>query len=266
MDIKPRLILSDLDGTLLNSKGELPAGFWETVDRLHDEGILFCPASGRAYSSLEYMFKPRMDVMPIIAENGAYVLYQGEELYSLCLEPEFVSETVLYLRELSERGVQLDAIISGKDMAYLESADENFRPDMVKYYHSHALGVDMLAHPDGILKIAIHADDARAFAEEYLTEQAKTHNVVVSGKYWVDIMCKGVSKAMGVARLQEFLGISREETIAFGDYFNDLEMFEQAGMAIAVSSGHPEVISRADRIAPSHEEAGVLRALEELGL
>lgn len=88
--------------------------------------------------------------------------------------------------------------------------------------------------------------------------------VVNSTPGWIDIMNPGTNKGMGVRILQEALGVSRAQTVVFGDGFNDLEMFGEAGRSFAMSNGHPDVRSAATHVAPSNLEHGVITTLERL--
>jgi len=85
--------------------------------------------------------------------------------------------------------------------------------------------------------------------------------IVVSGEHWVDVMRPGVNKGRALIRLQHELKITREQTMAFGDYLNDAEMLDAAGHSYAMSNAHPSIRARARHIAPSNEEAGVITSI-----
>ena len=82
-----RLIASDLDGTLLDPAGNLPAGTFTAIEKLHKQGILFCAASGRQLTALTSMFAPVADKILFMAENGAILSYRGEILRSVTIPP-----------------------------------------------------------------------------------------------------------------------------------------------------------------------------------
>ena len=77
-----RLIATDLDGTLLDAEGKMPAGIFETIEKLHARGILFCAASGRQLAGLRELFRPVADKIVYIAENGAIIARGGEILHT----------------------------------------------------------------------------------------------------------------------------------------------------------------------------------------
>ena len=82
-----RLIFSDMDGTLLDENGALPAGFGTMYERLKERGIRFAPASGRQYASLVRTFAPWQDEMIFLAENGTLVMEGGRELFAAPVDP-----------------------------------------------------------------------------------------------------------------------------------------------------------------------------------
>ena len=83
-----KLIATDLDGTLLDGERKLPAEIFPLIERLYSAGILFAPASGRQYASLQELFRPVEDKVVFVCENGALVKYRGETLFSRPFPPE----------------------------------------------------------------------------------------------------------------------------------------------------------------------------------
>jgi HAD superfamily hydrolase (TIGR01484 family) len=83
-----KLIITDMDGTLLNSKNEINDEFWEIQDKLSKQDVIFAVASGRPYYNLVERFKNIKDNMLFISENGACVMYQEKEIYSNTMKRE----------------------------------------------------------------------------------------------------------------------------------------------------------------------------------
>lgn len=257
-----RLIAVDMDGTLLDGDGAVPDGLWPLLDELHDRGILFAPASGRQLATLQASFVDApADEMISIAENGAYVVRGDDEISSDALEPGFVAGLVAFLRGLVARGSNLGVVVCGKRSAYIERTDAAFVTECAKYYAKLEVVDDLLGVDDQILKIAVFDfGDAEATAPA-LAAYRDTHQVVVSGHHWIDIMNRGVNKGVALERLQAALGISREQTAAFGDYLNDLEMMDAAGHSYAMANAHPDILARARFQAPSNLDHGVLTTI-----
>lgn len=260
-----RLVVADMDGTLLNANGEVPASLWPLLDTMRDRGITFVPASGRQYATLARLFERAADGMPFIAENGTYVVRDGRELASVTLDRRLVTDVVTLLRALSQDGRDLGVVVCGKRSAYVERTDEPFLEEARRYYVALDSVDDLLAVEDDVLKIAIFDfEDAESGTAPSLGRFRETHQVVVSGQHWIDVMAAGANKGRAVQLLQDELGIGAHQTAAFGDYLNDLEMLDAAEHSFAMANAHPEVLARARHTAPSQLDDGVVTTLRAL--
>jgi Cof subfamily protein (haloacid dehalogenase superfamily) len=260
-----RLVVTDMDGTLLDDDKRIPDGLWDTLARLRERGVLFSPASGRQYATLAEQFAEVADGMVFIAENGTYVVRDGQELSSDPLEPAVVARIVAAVRRLAAGGVDLGAVVCGKRSAYVERADEPFLAEVARYYVRHRIVDDVTAVDDDILKVALFDfGSAERTTAPALAPFADTHQVVVSGEHWVDVMNRTANKGAALRRLQRELGITPAQTMVFGDYLNDLEMLDAADWSFAMAGAHPEVIRRARHLAPSNNDNGVLRTITRL--
>lgn len=263
-DIK--LVVSDLDGTLLTDDGVVPEGLWPIIDRLKAKGGYFVPASGRQYATLERLFYKVAQGMPFIAENGTFVVRDGREISSNVVDATVVDEVVRRLRKLVAQGeLNIGVVICGKRSAYIERDDEVFLNEAAKYYAKLSVIPDLLTHGDEVLKVAVYDfDDAQTHTATHLEDLSQTHQVVVSGARWVDIMNQGVNKGVALAKLQEALGVSASETAVFGDYLNDLELMDFGDFSFAMANGHPDVLARANYVAPANTQDGVVQVLNAL--
>ncbi|GAA2483394.1 Cof-type HAD-IIB family hydrolase [Winogradskya humida] len=261
-----RLVVADMDGTLLDEHGRVPDGLWPLLDRMRERGVVFVPASGRQYATLLRDVAHAAEGMPIIAENGSYVVRDGVELSSDMLGADFVRSVVLALRALAEAGADLGVVVCGKRSAYIERTDRPFLDEAERYYAALQPVADLLAIGDDVLKIAVYDfGNAERDTAPHLTRfHDGTHRVVVSGPHWIDLMSATADKGAAVRRLQAELGITAAQTAVFGDYLNDLEMLDAADLSFAMADAHPEVLRRARYRAPSHRDHGVVTVLEHL--
>ncbi|MEV7993742.1 Cof-type HAD-IIB family hydrolase [Streptomyces sp. NPDC086077] len=260
-----RLVVTDMDGTLLDDDKRVPAGLWEVLERLRERGVLFTPASGRQYATLAREFARAAEGMVFIAENGTYVVRDGVEISSDTLAPAVVTDVVREVRRLAADGVDLGAVVCGKRSAYVERADEPFLAEVRRYYVEHRVVDDVTAVDDDILKVALHDfGPVERVTAPALARFGATHQVVVSGEHWVDIMNRTANKGAAVRRLQRELGISPAQTVVFGDYLNDLEMLDTAEWSYAMANAHPQVVRRARHLAPANTDNGVLRTITRL--
>ncbi|WP_432133507.1 MULTISPECIES: Cof-type HAD-IIB family hydrolase [unclassified Streptomyces] len=260
-----RLIVTDMDGTLLDDDKRPPAGLWEALGRLRERGVLFSPASGRQYATLEREFAQVADGMVFIAENGTYVVRDGVELSSDPMDPAVAAGVVRAARRLTAGGADVGVVVCGKRAAYVERADEPFLAEVRRYYLSHRIVDDVTAVGDDIIKVALYDfGSAERTVAPALAPFTGTHQVVVSGAHWVDVMNRTANKGAALRRLQRELGITPAQTMVFGDYLNDLEMLDAAEWSFAMANAHPEVVRRARHLAPSNNDNGVLRTIARI--
>ena len=263
--IDPRLVVTDMDGTLLDADSNIPERLWPLLRQMKERGIVFAPASGRQYFTLASLFEREIEGMPIIAENGGFVVRDGKEISSITLDRDFVVSTVELLRTLKDHGRNLGVVVAGKKAAYVERNDEAFMYEVRKYYHSHEVLTDQLDFDDDIIKIAIFDfDDAESGTAPHLLHLRETHAVVISGEHWIDVMDPRINKGTAVQALQRELGVTREQTVAFGDYLTDLEMMRESGPSFATANAHQGIIEAARYVAPSNVDEGVIQVLENI--
>ncbi|MGW1212765.1 Cof-type HAD-IIB family hydrolase [Streptomyces sp. NPDC002499] len=257
-----RLIVTDMDGTLLDDAKRIPPGLWETLAELRRRGVLFSPASGRQYATLAREFAEVSEGMAFIAENGTYVVRDGVELASDPLAPGVVAELVRTVRQLVASGVDVGAVVCGKRSAYVERTDGAFLDEVRRYYVENQVVEDATVIDDDILKVALYDfGSAERTTAPGLAPFATTHQVVVSGEHWADVMNPTANKGAALRRLQRDLGITPAQTMVFGDYLNDLEMLDAAEWSFAMANAHPDVVARARYTAPSNNDNGVLRTI-----
>ncbi|AGS73009.1 Cof-type HAD-IIB family hydrolase [Streptomyces collinus] len=260
-----RLVVTDMDGTLLDDAKRMPDGLWPVLAELRRRGVLFSPASGRQYATLARQFAEVAEGMVFIAENGTYVVRDGVELGSDPLERSVAASVARTVRRLAADGVDVGAVVCGKRSAYVERADEAFLAEVRKYYVEHRVVEDVTAVEDEVIKVALFDfGPVERTTAPALEAFAATHQVVVSGEHWVDVMNGTASKGAALRGLQRELGITPAQTMVFGDYLNDLEMLDAADWSFAMSNAHPEVVRRARHLAPSNNDNGVLRTISRV--
>ena len=261
-----RLIVCDMDGTLLDDDNALHDDFWPVIDQLHQRGVTFCPASGRQYYSLRDRFEPIAHEVIFIAENGAFVVDgDGVELSSDCLNPKAWQEMVLVGRELIATGAQVGVVLCGKRSAYIESQDPEFPARVGWYFHRCATVEDLLEVEDDILKVSVYDfESAEKISAPAFAGFRSSHQVVVSGQHWLDVMQPGANKGTAVRQVQQTMGITPAQTMVFGDFLNDLEMMDEAYYSFAMANAHPQLAARARFPAPGNTDNGVVRTIQSV--
>ncbi len=261
-DIK--LVVADMDGTLLDETGGIPDSFWPLLERLADRDIVFAPASGRQYPALADMFAKADRGVALISENGAFVVRDGKEVSSSAVDPELSRNAVACARELA-KDHNLGLVWSGRSSAYVERSDAAFVEETGRFYTRLEVVDDLLQVPEEALKFAVFDfDGGSAGSRARLTEALAPLKVVMSSEYWMDIMDPAVNKGVAVRALRATLDATPDQTMVFGDYLNDLEMFTEATHSFAMANAHPKLLRAARYVAPSNRELGVITTITGL--
>ena len=264
-DLDIRLVVSDMDGSLLDERGRVPESFWPVLDELERRGITFCPASGRQYANLRGLFAQHGRDLVCIAENGAYVGRGDEALSVDPLPAGEVSGIVRRVRDLAAAGRDVGMVLCGRRAGYVERADGAFSEHAARHYAWLEHVDDLAAVDDEVLKVAVFdfgpVEEATAPAFADLEPRLR---VLVSGQHWLDVMNPDADKGHALRRLQERLGVTAAQTMAFGDYLNDAGLLDAAQWSCAMDNAHPDVRSRARFVVPSNARLGVVRTLEAL--
>jgi Cof subfamily protein (haloacid dehalogenase superfamily) len=256
-----RLIAVDLDGSLLDDAKRIHPSFWRLLDALDARGALLCPASGRQYATIRRQFG--RDDLVYIAENGAYVVHHGREVSSDTVPWERAVDVVELVRRLAADGADVGTVVCGKQSAYVERTDRPFLDQVEPYYNRLEALDDLLAARDEVLKVSVYDfASAQTGAGAALTaELAGRVRVLVSDEHWVDVMSPTADKGRAVEAVQRAFGITRAQTMAFGDYHNDLGMLRAAAWSFAMDNAHPDVRAAARFVAPGNNENGVIRTI-----
>lgn len=265
-----KLVVSDMDGTLLNSDGRISPENEKAIQEARQMGVPFVLCTGRIYSAV----KPYADYLkldaPVIGCNGAIIKNPstGQVLHMSAMKAEVVNQVVDVFRKYNHyfHFYDEDTVYAEKNgplFEYIVSMSEKFGDRGIKT----KLVPDvksLIGHSVNVLKMGFNLIDEEIspkIAEEIKTIKGLT--VVQSAPGLIDIMNDNVSKGSALKTLAELYGISTDEIMAMGDNDNDIEMIETAGIGVAMDNARDSVKAVADDIAVHHEEDGVAWALEK---
>lgn len=260
-----KLIASDIDGTLIkDSTPDLYPEIVDAIKKLTRQGICFCAASGRQYESIRNVFRDVDTDIVYLAENGAHIRYRNEDISVTPMKREYAEEIIRQLRQYDKK---CDIVVSTPKGSLIESRNKEFI-DLLTYGYRNkfTLVQDILKEEAQIIKIAIYQKESiRELGEGTLIPAWKDKvKVCMAGEEWVDFMDASVDKGHALAFVQEYFGIQKEETMAFGDNNNDIGMMMAAGESYAVENAREEVRAAAKHICPSYLEKGVYQIVKEL--
>lgn len=259
------MIVLDLDNTLLNEDHKLDKKTVETVKKLKNLGKKVTIATGRMYvSALPFIEKLNID-LPVISYNGAYVYdpvneevifhkaIPKERAFDIINETEKANMHINLYREdkffVEERneGVEVYEKIAGIRGIEIGKLSENFNDS-----------------PTKMLIVEKDLKKKNYYLEYFKENYSDSLEITESKEIFIEFMAEGVSKAAALKELSKTLNIDKENIIALGDGFNDLEMIEWAGLGIAMDNAPSGVKKRADIIAPHHNENGAAKILKKI--
>jgi hypothetical protein len=258
-----KMIVSDMDGTLLNSKEEVSHLFFKQFNKLHELGIHFVAASGRQYNSIAQKLHPIKNLITIVGENGGVIKRKNKTLLLQTFNPQKVVELIPALRNIKNTSI----ILCGEDSAFIESEDQNFISMFQEYYTAHKIVKDLttIPHKTPIIKIALyHPVSSEQFIYSSVKRFEDAFLLKISGKNWLDISNPTSNKGTAIQFLQKEMNITSEQTMVFGDYLNDLEMLEAAFYSYAMKNAHEDVKKTARFITESHNNFGVEKVLNQV--
>jgi len=261
--MKYRLMAADIDGTLLNDRGELTENTKRAIKQAVERGLVFTIATGRPIQGVEWLNKILDLDLPFITYNGAMVVMgkSRKVLYEQKLSEKDAGEIIslgekygttimvwknnaLYVPEINER-VDKYKRISGVEPVLAENTCQLI-----------AGGVTKILWYDEVEKIERY----RSEIGRYLSENVNFHP---SRPYFMEFVDKNASKAIAMEKLGEYYGIDRSGMIAVGDGYNDLSMIEYAGLGVAMANSPDDVKEKADYITLSNEEDGVAHVISK---
>ncbi|MDN3664593.1 HAD family hydrolase [Algibacter miyuki] len=257
-----KLVVTDMDGTLLNNNSEVSDRFFNQFEELKKRNIHFVAASGRQYQSILQKLDSIKNDISIIAENGGVMQHNNETNILLKLSSEDVLKSIKTLREITDCYI----VLCGRKSAYIETTNADFISKFSEYYTAYTSVNDLTqVTDDDFLKIAVyHFESSEACILPHISDIEKEFQVTVSGQNWLDISHEDANKGYALKKLQKDMGISKNETMVFGDYNNDLQMLELAHFSYAMKNAHPNVKRVANFETKSNMEQGVETILENL--
>lgn len=260
-----KMVVLDLDDTLLNKEHSISHKTIETLELLKARGVEIVVATGRMYRSALPYIKQLGLFGSMITYNGAYIkdvekdeviFHQPIELNiskEILLEAEAADlyaniyiDDKLFVSELGpesdlyEKISRVDAIPVGKLSEYISDA------------------------PTKLLIVEEDLDKIKHYRKLFKGKYSDNIEVTQSKAFFIEFMAKDVSKGKAIKIVADNLNVDLEEIIAIGDSWNDIEMLQTAGLGIAMGNAPDGVKKHADMIADTHDNEGVSNILTEI--
>lgn len=254
----PRLVATDLDGTLLRSDGSLSSASRAVLAALDEQGVHVVLVTARPRRWMD-------DLWPVVGSHGLAVVSNGALTWDVAaarpvevrpFDPA-VGRAVVTRVAAAAPGAGFGVErVSGLvcDRAYVEVED----PPVGRVVDDPG---DLWDEPGLKLLVQDAAADPETLRSAVTDAVGDDAVATWTLPGLIEVSAQGVTKAVAVAHLAEGLGIGPEEVVAFGDMPNDVPMLTWAGRGYAVAGAHPEVRAAADEVVGGNDEDGVARAL-----
>ena len=257
-----RLVIADVDGTLVTQEKELTAGAVEAVNKLRDAGIAFTVTSGRPPLGMKMLIQPLRLQEPIAAFNGGVFVHPDLSLMTQSFVPADTAAKVI--EAIGHHGLDCwvytdhDWLIRDNNAPHVarEQWTVKFPPTIVQEFDSHL---------ERVAKIVGVSDDLPAVARceaDVQREYGESVSAARSQPYYLDVTHPDANKGHVVTVLSQVLSIPPEQIATIGDMPNDVLMFKKSGVSIAMGNASPEVQAQAKFVTTSNAEEGFANAIE----
>ena len=268
MEIK--VIATDMDGTLLDSRGQLDLPRLEKIlDQLDQRGVRFVIATGNEIHRMRQLLEHLADRVVLVVANGARIFENNELLQAQTWDDDMVDKALAHFkgRECQDQFV-VTAMNGGfvKEGTVFTELDKFMTPEMIEKLYQRMNFVDEFDSSlfGGVLKMSmvVGEDRSSSVLQEVNDLFDGRVRAVSSGYGCIDILQDGIHKAWGLEELLKRWNLKPEQIMAFGDSENDIEMLEMAGISYVMENAEESVKEIATKVAPANSQAGVYQVLE----
>lgn len=254
-----KIILFDIDDTLRVKDTEfMPDSVALAFDKLRARGILTGIATGRSFAGVIPEIKALKPDFFITA-NGAYVEDKNQNVvYDKHYSSEFVEEQIDWLKS-----VDSDYVFYGNHSVAISRWTDLNREVFTGIYGDMAVNPDFYKENSVYQLVSVSDHDDQIVLPEKFKDKIR---MVRWHPQSSDLVPMVGSKAIGAEKVLEHLGLTAENLMNFGDELNDRELFDFAGLSVAMKVSHPEILDKADYVTDAVENDGVYKALIELGI
>jgi Cof subfamily protein (haloacid dehalogenase superfamily) len=262
-DPRIRLVLSDVDGTLVTADKELTNDSIRAVQRLKEQGLLFAVTSGRPPKGLRMLIDPLALTTPLAGFNGGLIVDRDLQiLQELTIRDEDVDPIIdvleehelsvwvyqgtdWYVLDLDGPHVAHESVVCQFGPTQLDSF-EGVRGDIIK-----VVGV----HDDPAVIATATAALNKRFGDDVSATSSQT--------YYIDVTHQDANKGSVVDYLARTLSLETNQIATVGDMANDVLMFERSGLSIAMGNASEDVKGKASYVTTSNDDEGFAHAMDQ---
>ncbi|MER1955829.1 MAG: Cof-type HAD-IIB family hydrolase [Solibacillus sp.] len=251
-----KILFFDVDGTLYNSNKQLPSTAKEALFKARENGYEIAIATGRAPFMIADLLE-ELQIDSYVTFNGQYVVYKGKVIYTNQIANDLLADILQFGAERNHPFVFLNE----REMIATKEGSCEIEESLATLHYPYPE-----VNADYYLQTPVYQTLLFANTHEQATYEHQFPGVefVRWHPYSCDMLPKGGSKAVGIQKLVNHIGIDMSEVIAFGDGLNDVEMLREVGFGVAMGNGHEEAKESASIVAGHVDEDGLFRVMKQL--
>lgn len=261
------MVCLDIDGTLLDSRHRITPRVKEAIRRTEDRGVPVVLASARGPGGILFIYEELELSSPVICYNGGLILdHTKTTIHSRALDLDPVGR-------VAELALEMDITLSlyrGAEWFVSREDDWSRAEAEVTRMTPIPCHLPTLAArwrregQSGPNKLLAMAPEDRVLAlQDRVAREGLDLDTYRSFPTYLELVARGLSKAEGMLRLTQLLGLDPGGVLAAGDNFNDLAMIQAAGLGVAMGNAPEEVRAQADFVTATNDQDGVALALEQ---
>ena len=258
-----KLVVTDIDGTIMKMNGTLQPEIIKTFKALQEKNIKVVIATGRMYSATKNIIETLELDTPVICYQGAMIRDNNNVYFEKSVEKNIASEIIDGIRSY---GAHINLYL--RDRLIVESDDKYIAEYAGDRGLAYEVVDDLQKVVDDATKILAIDEDTQkvTLIRDNMRKKYPNLNIVKSTNYFCEFVNIEADKGFAIEFLAKTWGIAMDEVLAIGDQDNDIEMIKVAGTGIAMGNGSPAIKREADYVCPTVENFGFARAMEQFVL
>lgn len=259
-----KLIISDLDGTFLNREGDFDRQLYTEVKALMlEKGVTFAACTGKQCERVEELFGQHAENMWILGDSATRIKLNGEFVFQSLINNVLGQAIIQKLHQVSGTHVVIACTENG---AFIREDVPSHLAERVRKSYTNLRKIPDLAQLNNdFVKITVFDEQGKCpQTRPHLSEFDDYVYMIVSEDYWIDIANAGVHKGSTIERLQEMLNVGINETMAFGDGYNDIELLARAEYSFAMRNAFDETKQVANFITGTNDASAVLTTIRRI--
>lgn len=267
-----QVIFIDIDGTLRNDKNEITDRTKTAIKKIVEKGIKVVICSGRYRQYTEEVSKQASASNYIISSNGGevYDYLNKKSIYKNTME----NKEIVKLMNIAKKG-DVQFLLNCGDKRIIANIGTNeriskdniiLREPLEEFLENHLINQCVLSsfELNKLKKIKEEIENINTLEIVNLSRCMVNQKLDSKKPYFIDVACKGTSKGHGIKVLCEYLNIDLYDSVAIGDGYNDLPMFEVVGHTVAMENAPDEIKKITDEVTDNNNNDGVAKFLEKL--